>query len=507
MFSQQNPTQPDQPGDPCIFVIFGASGDLTKRKLLPSLYNLKHHGLLPKKFCVIGVARRAWSQSEFQQLMGEETKKFATQSVDESLWKDFEERIYYCEGNFDEKETYTKLDSMIKDLTVKHETQGNVLFYLSTPPEYFNTIIKNMGCSGIAVQNEGHPWKRVVIEKPFGFDLDSAKKLNHDIRQVLHESQIYRIDHYLGKETVQNLQVFRFGNGLFEPLWNRRYIDHVQITTAESIGVEGRAALYEKAGAMRDVMQNHLLMLLALVAMDPPSSLKADAMRNEKVKVLESIKTFLPEEVISQAVRGQYGSGLINDTPVKGYREEPNVDTQSRIDTYCAMKLFVDNWRWAGVPFYLRTGKRLKKRTTEVVIQFKSAPMHFFGENKPGDIGPNRLIINIQPDEGISLHMIAKTPGPFIKTTPVKLNFQYSDLGPMTASTGYETLLYDCMCGDLSLFHRSDMVEAAWNVVNPILDVWATLPPRDFPNYSAGSWGPSAADKLLAENGHSWWNG
>lgn len=503
--SNQSPEK-DQPAEPCIFVIFGASGDLTKRKLLPSLYNLACHGLLPEKFAVVAVARRPWDDEEFRELMTQDIHQFATQQVDDSLWAGFREKMYYCQGDFDQPETYDKLGKMLEDLSEKHDTGKNVLFYLSTPPEYFNSIIQNLGRSQIAHQEEAGPWKRVIIEKPFGHDLESAEKLNHDIRQVLNEKQIYRIDHYLGKETVQNLLVFRFGNGIFEPIWNRRYIDHIQITTAESIGVEGRGAFYEQAGAMKDVMQNHLLMLLALVAMDPPSSLKADAIRNEKVKVLESIHGMTPEEVIANAVRGQYGAGTVDGKPVVAYRNEPKVDPKSNVDTFCALKLFVDNWRWAGVPFYLRTGKSLSRRKTEVVIQFRRAPMHFFGEAAKGTVGPNRLIINIQPDEGIIMQMRAKTPGPLIRTQSVNLEFNYADLGETGGSTGYETLIYDCMNGDLSLFHRSDMIEAAWQVVDPIIDVWASLHPRDFPNYAAGSWGPAASDQLLERDGRHWHN-
>ncbi|MDX2226140.1 MAG: glucose-6-phosphate dehydrogenase [Verrucomicrobiae bacterium] len=504
--------QYERPGDPCIFVIYGSSGDLTKRKLLPALYNLLLHNLLSDNFAIICVARRDLTQEQVRAQFDQDIHQFATQKVDEVIWAKLKDRLYYCKGEFDNRQTYETLNGMLTEVGQKHHTQGNVLFYLSTPPEYFDHIIKNMGLVGLTQQNDhGTPWKRVIIEKPFGYDLESAKALNASVRQVLHEDQIYRIDHYLGKETVQNMMVFRFGNGIFEPVWNRRFIDHVQITTAETVGVETRGAFYEKAGVLRDVIQNHMFMLLALTAMDPPSSLRADAVRNEKMKVLESIRPMTPEEVIQNTVRGQYDAGVAGGKNYPAYRGEKNVSPTSNTETFAALKLYVDNWRWAGVPFYLRSGKCLAERKTEIVVQFRRAPLAFFGGQEgnaslASDLGPNRLIMSIQPDEGISIEMLAKTPGAFIRTQSVNLEFNYKDFGTNPPSTGYETLIHDCMVGDPTLFHRTDMVEAAWAVATPILDVWKSLPARDFPNYPAGSWGPAAADRLIEQDGRKWVN-
>jgi len=495
----------ERKGDSCIVVIFGASGDLTKRKLIPALYNLRIYNLLPKDFAVIGVARRELTDEAFRAQISGDVHQFATQKVDDAIWKEFESRIYFSKGDFDNPETFNNLGKLAADVAKKHNIGGNILFYLATPPSEFVTVINELGASGLATQENGF-WRRVIVEKPFGHDLESARALNKDIRRVLSESQIYRIDHYLGKETVQNILVFRFGNGIFEPVWNRRYIDHVQITVAEQVGVEGRGAYYEEAGVLRDMMQNHMFMLMALVAMEPPSSIKGDAVRNEKVKVLESIRPMCPEEVIQRTVRGQYGAGIIGDKSLPAYRSEPKGSPNSQTETYAAMKLDIDNWRWAGVPFYLRSGKRLKTRCTEIMIQFRRAPLLLFGEMLADPIGPNRLILHIQPEEGITLQIRAKTPGPTLKTQGIRLDFNYKDFGEAMAGTGYERLLYDCMIGDSTLFHRTDMVEAAWKIATPILDVWKTLPPREFPNYDSGSWGPAAADHLIGRDGNTWRN-
>jgi glucose-6-phosphate 1-dehydrogenase len=492
-------------GDPCAFVIFGASGDLTKRKLLPALLNLRLHGLLSPEFCIIGVARRELDDEAFRRQMTEEIRQFATQAIPDPVWAEMRERIYYCRGDFDAPGTYRQLAARLAELAPKHHTRGNALFYLATPPDYFVEIVRHGAGAGLFDEADG-AWRRVIVEKPFGRDLESARALNKQIRDVLHEHQVYRIDHYLGKETVQNILVFRFGNGIFEPVWDRRYIDHVQITVAETVGVEGRGGYYDEAGAMRDIIQNHMFMLLALVAMECPSSFRGDAVRNEKLKVLEAVTPLSPEDVIQRTVRGQYGPGIVDGAAVPGYRQEPRVSPASTTETYGALKLSVENWRWADVPFYLRSGKRLAKRATEVLIQFRRPPLTLFGKATPDAIGPNRLLLHIQPREGITMEILAKTPGPTIRTQTVKLQFDYSDFGPQNAATGYERLLYDCMIGDSTLFHRTDMVEAAWKIATPILDVWKSLPPRDFPNYAAGSWGPAAADLLLERDGRRWWN-
>jgi glucose-6-phosphate 1-dehydrogenase len=354
-------------------------------------------------------------------------------------------------------------------------------------------------------REEGN-WRRVIIEKPFGHDLASAQELNRSLTSALQEHQIYRIDHYLGKETAQNLLVFRLGNAVFEPIWNRRYIDHVQLTVAESIGVEGRGAFYESAGAFRDVMQNHMFMLMALIAMEPPNSLQGETVRNEKVKLLQAVRQTSPEDALASTVRGQYGPGQIDGVSVPGYRQEKNVNPQSNVETYAAVKIMIDNWRWAGVPFYLRSGKRLAKRSTKIVVRFKTPPLALFGDNENEMIAPNRLVFYIQPEEGITFQVRAKVPGPSLATNAVHLDFDYSQFGERAPTTGYEKLLYDCMVGDSTLFHRSDMVEAAWEAAQPILDAWANNPPTDFPNYAAGTWGPKAADELLQRDNHQWWS-
>jgi len=494
-----------QAADPCAIVIFGASGDLTKRKLLPSLYNLGSYYLLPAHFSIIGVARRPLSDDVFRDQLGKDLAELGTQPVDPNLWSKFRERISYCAGEFDNPATYKKLADALSESETKFGTSGNAVFYLSVQPDYFATIAKRLSESGLLREENGR-WRRVIIEKPFGHDLDSARKLNSQLTSVLQEHQIYRIDHYLGKETAQNLLVFRLGNAIFEPVWNRRYIDHVQLIVAESIGVEGRGAFYETAGAFRDVMQNHMFMLLALIAMEPPTSLEGEAIRNEKVKLLRSIHFSTPEEALTDTVRGQYGEGIVGGKKVSGYRQEPNVNPNSTVETYAAIKLRIDNWRWAGVPFYLRSGKRMPRRTTTIVIRFKTPPLSLFATHEADPISPNYLIFKIQPEEGIALQVRAKTPGPTISTRSVKLDFGYDQFGDRQPTTGYEKLLYDCMVGDASLFHRSDVVEAAWEAVAPILEAWNNNPPTDFPNYAAGTWGPEAALRLIQRDQHHWFS-
>jgi len=496
-----------QPGDRCILVIFGASGDLTKRKLMPALYNLAQGHLLPKEFAVVGLSTSKMTNEEFRTKLSTEIKEFATDNVDPELWKWLAERLYYLPGNFSDPESFTRLRSLLAELDKTRKTSGNHLFYLATPPDFFAEITKQLGAAGM-VTEEGGAWKRVIIEKPFGHDLESAKELTRQITKVLSEPQIYRIDHYLGKETVQNLMVFRFGNGIFEPIWNRRYVDHVQITVAETVGVETRGGYYETSGALRDMVSNHLLQLVALTAMEPPISFEADAVRDEKAKLLRALQPMEPEEVLTRSVRGQYGEGQGKDGErLPAYREEPKVDPNSATETYVALKLYIDNWRWAGVPFYLRTGKRLPVRDTEIVIQFKQPPQVLFRGTGVESLPPNVLCLQLQPEEGISLSFLAKVPGPVVRTGEVDMDFSYAEHFGSTSSTGYETLLYDCMCGDATLFQRADSVEASWAAVGPILDVWKALPPRDFPNYAAGSCGPAEADELLQRDGRAWRKG
>ncbi len=494
----------ERPGDPCTIVIFGASGDLTRRKLLPALYNLRRYGLLPRDVAIVGVGRKELKREEFVARMGADLREFATATVDDGIWKDFESRLYYVGFDITQPQGYGWLADVLKDVETRHKTQANVLTYLATPPASFSTIVKQCTTAGLA--GEDARWRRFIIEKPFGHDLDSARELNRDLLSCLAEGQVYRIDHYLGKETVQNILAFRFANGIFEPVWNRRYIDHVQITVSETLGVEGRGGYYETAGVLRDMIQNHMFQLLALVAMEPPSSFEAAPVRDEKVKVLNAIRPMQPEEILQRTVRGQYGEGFVDGQKLLGYRAEPSVAAASSIETFGALKLDVDNWRWAGVPFYLRSGKRLAKHVTEIVIQFRKPPLLAFGKIQIQDLEPNRLILSIQPEEGITIEIKAKRPGATMNLTRVNLDFNYSDFGPSDKATGYERLLYDAMTGDTTLFHRADMVEAAWRIATPILDVWGSIPPRDFPNYAAASWGPPAADDLMKKDGRGWRN-
>lgn len=501
------PEQPltghDCPGDPCTIVIFGASGDLTKRKLLPALYNLKVLRLLPENYAVIGVAVSDGNDDSYREKITTDIKQFATRPVDDSDWDDFRKRSYYLQGDFKDVETFKRLSQKIAEAQKTWGLSGNVLFYLAVSPSFFSTVVDQLGAVGLTKQTP-EAWRRVIIEKPFGRDLASARELNESLSKSLDESQIFRIDHYLGKETVQNIMVFRFGNSIFEPIWNRRYIDYVQITVAEELGVELRGGYYDHSGVLRDMVQNHILSVLSLIAMEPPSSISGDSVRNEKVKVLEAIRPMDPEQVISSTVRGQYGAGEIDGKRVQAYRSEPDVDPSSNTETFVAMKLFVENWRWAEVPFFIRSGKRLAAHTTQVVIGFRRAPLLLFGEDMHSNVKPNRLVLHVQPDEGITLDIHAKRPGPNINLVNVPLDFSYSEFGEGTAATGYETLLYDCMIGETTLFHRYDSVDASWRIVTPILDVWQALKARDFPNYAAGSWGPPGSDHLLEKSGHAW---
>jgi glucose-6-phosphate 1-dehydrogenase len=445
------------------------------------------------------------STEEFREKLTQDIQEFATDKVDSSVWDDFVKRLYYVAGSFADPAAYQQLQAQLAEVDRDHGTKGNYLFYLATNPSFFAEIIKQLGASGLAREEKGQ-WRRVIIEKPFGRDLASAKALGAEIQDVLAESQIYRIDHYLGKETVQNIMVFRFGNSIFEPVWNRRYIDHVQITVSETVGVELRGQYYEEAGALRDMVPNHIFQLIALTAMEPPISFEADAVRDEKAKVLRAIQPIAPEDVLARSVRGQYGPGTVKGAPAAGYRTEPDVAPDSSQQTYVALKLMIDNWRWADVPFYLRTGKRMPKRLTEISIQFRQAPFLLFRETSVEHLTPNLLTIQIQPEEGIKLQFGGKIPGPVVQMGSVDMSFKYSDHFGSKPSTGYETLLYDCMKGDATLFHRADTVEVGWSVVTPILDVWAALPPRSFPNYPAGTWGPKEADDMLKRDGRQWRN-
>jgi glucose-6-phosphate 1-dehydrogenase len=494
------------PGSPCVFVIFGASGDLTKRKLIPALFNLSCLGLLPEQFAVLGVAITPGDDASFRAQLSEDIRTFALRPVGGIEWAKFVSACYYLSGDFNDAATFAAVRSRLDAIRAEQHIPGtNTIFNLAITPTLFGKAAAQLGEAGLLAETPDG-YRRVIIEKPFGRDLDTARQLNEELRKYLEESQIFRIDHYLGKETVQNIMVFRFANMIFEPNWNRRYVDSVQITVAESLGVENRGAYLDHYGVLRDMVQNHMLSVLSLIAMEPPGSISGDAVRNEKVKVLDAIRPMKPEEVIENAVRGQYGPGFIGGNPVPGYRAEPSVDPLSNTETYAALRLFVDNWRWADVPFYLRTGKHLAKHITQVVIRFKRTPLMLFGEKAKSEAGPNALILNIQPEESISIMIRAKKPGPSIVVESIPLDFNYSQFGEQSPATGYETLLHDCMVGDMTLFHREDSVDASWRIINPILDLWGALPPRNFPDYAAGSWGPEAATKLLARDGRVWEN-
>ena len=495
---------PGRPGDRCVMVIFGATGDLTKRMLLPALYNLAKEKLLPEEFALTGVAIDDLNQDAFRERVRQNLIEFAGAENGCPFSKWLMERLYYLQGDFRDLATFERLKSLLADVDQKHGTGGNYLHYLATIPELFAGVVERLGTVSLTREDKGS-WRRVIIEKPFGHDLASAQQLNRQLAAVLKESQTYRIDHYLGKETVQNILVFRFANGVFEPVWNRRYIDHVQITVAEDLGVERRGKYYEQAGALRDMVPNHIFQLVTLTAMEPPISFEADAVRDEQSKILNAIQVFQPEEVLTRAVRGQYGEGQIEGIGrVPAYRSESVVAPAARTETFVALKLSIDNWRWAGVPFYVRTGKRMARRSTEIAIQFHRVPHMLFRETAAGLLLPNLMVLQIQPDEGISLRFGAKIPGPVVRVGVVNMNFNYADYFGQEASTGYERLLYDCMTGDATLFRRADMVDEGWAVVQPILDVWSALPPRHFPNYPAGSWGPPEADELLERDQRRW---
>jgi glucose-6-phosphate 1-dehydrogenase len=493
----------ERTASPCVVVIFGASGDLTKRKLVPALYRLSQERLVPGEFAVVGISRTPLSHDDFRERMRDAVATFSeSKSLDPELWKNFAQGIYYLSGDIGNPELYQNLSALLDQIDSERGTSGNRVFYLSTAPSQYSEAIGQLGAAGLAKQTEGH-FTRIIIEKPFGYDLASAKKLNVEVAQVFDEDQVYRIDHYLGKETVQNLLVFRFANGIFEPIWNRQYIDHIQITNAEAIGVEGRGAYYESSGVTRDMLQNHVFQVLSLVAMEPPVALSANAVRDEKIKAMQAVRPIHHDEVDQFAVRGQYGPGSVGGHGVPGYREEPGVNPESSTETYAMIKLHFDNWRWAGVPFYLRSGKRLPKRLTEIAIQFKQAPYLLFNKLVDQHFEPNVLVVRVQPDEGITLRIGAKIPGQTTRIRWVNMDFRYGASFGVSSPEAYERLLLDCILGDSTLYARRDMTERGWEIVMPILETWRNTKP-DFPNYEAGTWGPKAADEFLEREGRVW---
>ncbi len=478
--------------DPCVLVIFGASGDLARRKLLPTIYNLAEAGLLPEPFAIGGVARPALAEDAYRAEVRAIVEREEREPLNAGIWERIGGRFHYISGELDEPGLYERLKTTLADIARRYRIPPNYLFYLAVPPELFATVARRLAAAGLADERDG--WRRLIVEKPFGYDLESARRLNAELQQGFRETQIYRIDHYLGKETVQNIMAFRFANGIFEPIWNRRYVDHVQLDVAESDGIGNRGAYYEKAGALRDIVQNHMFQLLSLVGMEPPSSFEAEAVRDEKVKVLRAVTRLTAAAIRDDVVRAQYD----------GYRREPHVAADSRTETFVAIRLVIDNWRWAGVPFYLRTGKRLADRHTEISVHFKPAPFTLFRETPVECTNPNVLRLLIQPDEGISLSFDAKPPGPLERLETVTMDFSYAGHFHREPSTGYETLLFDAMAGDQTLFHRMDIVEAGWQIVQPILDAWSRDTASPLPVYKPESWGPAEADSLLARDRRRW---
>jgi glucose-6-phosphate 1-dehydrogenase len=505
---------------PCVFVIFGASGDLTRRKLVPALYNLAVSRLLPPGMSIVGFALTEMSEDDFRKSMHDAVAEFSRRKpIDETVWEDFASRLHYVAGKFEDPANFTRLREKLEELDRKNGTRGNRIYYLAIPPSAFRTANDNLAKAGLVHDpNDASKYSRIIIEKPFGRDLASAESLNADLHRVFDERQIFRIDHYLGKETVQNLVALRFGNAIFEPIWNRNHVDHVEITVAEDIGVEGRGRFYEEAGVTRDIVQNHLLQLLMVTAMEPPVAFTADEVRDEKVKVLRALKPIRGEDVARYVVRGQYGPGNFAGKPVPGYRQEPNVSPTSNVETYVAMRVEIDNWRFAGVPIYIRAGKRLTKRITEISVHFKQVPHALLAQQAPvqaagahsspsiesAPVEPDVLAIRIQPDEGIALRFVAKVPGPTMTLRPVTMDFRYGSTFGGSGPEAYERLILDAMLGDPTLFARADEVSAAWRFVTPILEAWARQPAPEFPSYAAGTWGPKAADDLIEREGRAW---
>jgi glucose-6-phosphate 1-dehydrogenase len=496
--TQENPLleglQVRRTPDPCVLVIFGASGDLTKRKLFPALYSLAYRRLLPEKFAVVGIARTEESDDDFRERMKDAVQQFGRDEFRDDVWETLAEGMRYVAADFSDEQGLDRLVDTVNDLDEERQTGGNRVYYLAIPPSAFDTVVRAVG-----KRRSADGWTRLIVEKPFGHDLASARELNGAIEEHFEEREIFRIDHYLGKETVQNMLALRFANGIFEPIWNRQFVDHVEITVAESIGIEGRAGYYEQAGAIRDIFQNHLLQLLAITAMEPPIDFTADSVRNEKVKVLRALHTPGPKSV----VRGQYGRGFVEGEEVAGYREEQGVDHQSMTETYVAAKLYVDNWRWADTPFYVRMGKRLPRRETTIAIEFKRAPHPPFEELAAEGLRPNVLLVHVQPDEGVSLAIGAKVPGQGITIRTVHMDFLYGGAFRTGLPEAYERLILDAMLGDATLFTRIDEVEEQWSLVDAIVAPWARDRPA-FPNYPAGTWGPPSADDLLKRDGRSW---
>jgi len=510
---QSPPRREAKAADPCTMVIFGATGDLTKRLVIPAIYNLSRTKVLPEHFALIGVARaegtaESWRDQLYDTLksfVGNGGTEFDVDHIDDAAWKRLAEKMVYVRGDLTKPELYSKLRVALGEADKAHGTQGNAIFYLAVADRLFDSVVQQLGKAKLTDQAEDENgkrrfWRRVVIEKPFGHSLDSARELNTHIQRTLHEDQIFRIDHFLGKDTVQSIMAFRFANGLFEPIWNRDRIDHVQITAAETVGVEQRGNFYEATGALRDMVPNHLFTLISMVAMEPPTGFDADAIRSKKVEVFAAMPAVKP----AAAVRGQYGAGTVLGENTKAYRQEPNVAPDSNTETYVAMQLEIDNWRWAGVPFYLRTGKHMSQRNTEIAIRFKQAPYTAFQDTPVETLRPNWLVLRISPDERISLQFEVKRRGPVVDLAAVKMDFHYDDWFPKEPNVGYETLIYDVMVGDPTLFMRADMVEQTWRIVQPALDAWAEKNASDLPIYPAGSAGPREADALLARSGRSW---
>jgi len=502
-------TQPNRSGyggvaEPVTVILFGASGDLAKRKVIPAMYDLAIHKALGSRHAIVGFSRTAMTDESFRATIGEAAKTISEVGpIDPTQWNEFAADLYYSQGDYNKPESFTQLAKRLKELSEAKQLGGNRLFYISTPPEVYPDIVEQIGKAGLNKPDSPDSWVRIIIEKPFGRDLASAVDLNHKVLSVFDESQVYRIDHYLGKDTVQNLLVLRFGNGIFEPLWNRNYVDHIQITAGETLGVERRGGFYETTGALRDMIQSHVLQLTSLCAVEPPASFGATAVRNEKLKVLQSIRPFDPGMMAQSVIRGQYSAGNIGGKDVPGYRQEQGVDPHSRTETFVSAKVLIDNWRWAGVPFYLRTGKRLAKRSTEIVIEFKCAPHMVFRDK---GIQPNRLVLNIQPDEGISVSFGAKRPGTEMNIGNVTMKFSYEEGFGKSTRPAYATLLNDCVRGDATLFDSGENVEAAWSLVDPILDVWGATKSASVPQYAAGSWGPAESDALIERDGRHWHN-
>ena len=519
-------TQPSryQVPDGCALVIFGASGDLTRRKLLPALYALAHDGLLPDRFAVIGFARREKDHEAFRDEMRGAVEQFSRlHPLNAEVWDRLARGLYYVAASFEDPAGYERLRVLLADADRQHGTGGNRLYYLATPPAAYADVVTRLGAAGLVSKDwdgphdtdpapEAHGCCRIIVEKPFGRDLATALALNAEIHRVFREQQVYRIDHYLGKETVQNILTFRFGNSIFEPLWNRRYVDHVQLLVAEDLGVEGRGSYYDTAGAMRDMLQNHMLQLLSLVAMEPPATFEPDAVRDEKVKVLRAIRPVPAERANDTTVRAQYISGQLRGKKIAAYADEPEVAAETAMETFVALRLEIDNWRWAGVPFYFRTGKALPKRVTEVTIQYRQPPLLLFqqaaiaGHENQDIVKPNRLTLRIQPDEGISLRVGLKPPGPRISLVPARLGFSYREAFGVDPEEAYERLLLDCMLGDSTLFIRRDEVEAAWAMVTPVVEAWAAAGRTGLAYYPAGSWGPKEADRFIEADGREWVN-